>query len=304
MSKDSTGTYENVARTLTALEKSLDRLARSNYYNRSQYPDILLAIEEALGKVRAWLKYYRKYDRLGNFYMLPGLFIEELGAIMSRLWDICRPKAGKRKEAEDKKQQRKKTPGRDRRQTIKGRRDDDKVMPGLLRNLQGVFDKIHSDNRERDRSQEQVAEEFAVQLQQTFKEMHSQLEEREQLLDTKLKSIDRTHNYQLKRVKLMSIPITVLSLVAVVYLFYVVRVMETAMTSMSQDMHEITAYMDVMSVNTHALTENTSHISGQMSAMNRNIGSMNASVNNMRYDVHNMSRSVSPAMSSISRFMP
>ena len=152
------------------------------------------------------------------------------------------------------KKKKKKAPSRDRRQTIKGRRDNDKVMPGLLRNLQGVFDKIHSDNRERDRTQEQIAEEFAVHLQQTFKEMHSQLEEREQLLDTKLKSIDRTHNYQLKRVKLMSIPITLLSLVAVVYLFYVVRVMETAMTSMSQDMHQITAYMDMMSVNTNALT--------------------------------------------------
>lgn len=203
-----------------------------------------------------------------------------------------------------KKRPAKKTPTRDRRQTIKGRRNDDAVMPGLLRNLQGVFDKIHSDNQDRDRGQEQIAEEFAVQLQRTFKEMHTQLEEREQILDAKLKSIDRTHNYQLKRFKLMSIPVTVLSVVAVVYLFYVVRVMETAMTSMSQDMHEITAYMDVMSANTVALTDNTAHISGQISAMNMHMGNMTATVNNMRYDVFNMSRSVSPAMSSISRFMP
>ena len=171
-----------------------------------------------------------------------------------------------------KKQAKKTTPTRDRRKSIAGRRNDDKIMPGLLRNLQGVFDKIHSDNLERDRTQEQIAEEFSEHLQRTFKEMHSQLEEREQLLDAKLKSIDRSHNYQLKRFKLMSIPVTVLSLVAVVYLFYVVRVMETAMTSMSQDMHEITAYMDVMSTNTNMLTENTAHISNQMSAMNGNIG--------------------------------
>jgi len=192
----------------------------------------------------------------------------------------------------------------ERRKTIKDRRDHDPIMPGLLRNLQGVFDKIHDDNRHRDRSQEQIAEEFAVHLQRTFEEMHSQLEEREQLLDTKLKSIDRTHNYQIKRVKLMSIPITLLSLVAVVYLFYVVRVMETAMTSMSQDMHHITAYMDVMSVDTHAMTDNTANMSSQMSAMNMNIHNMNTTVNGMRYDVHNMSRTVSPAMSSLNRFMP
>lgn len=195
-------------------------------------------------------------------------------------------------------------PVKERRKTIKDRRDHDVIMPGLLRNLQGVFDKIHSDNNVRDRSQEQIAEEFAVHLQRTFEEMHSQLEEREQLLDTKLKSIDRTHSYQLKRVKLMSIPVTVLSLVAVVYLFYVVRVMETAMTSMSQDMHQITAYMDVMSVDTHAMSGNTGNMSSQMNAMNMNIHNMNATVNSMRYDVHNMSRTVSPAMSSLNRFMP
>ena len=195
-------------------------------------------------------------------------------------------------------------PVKERRKTIKDRRDHDVIMPGLLRNLQGVFDKIHSDNNVRDRSQEQIAEEFAVHLQRTFEEMHSQLEEREQLLDTKLKSIDRTHSYQLKRVKLMSIPVTVLSVVAVVYLFYVVRVMETAMTSMSQDMHQITAYMDVMSADTHAMSGNTGNMSSQMNAMNMNIHNMNATVNSMRYDVHNMSRTVSPAMSSMNRFMP
>ena len=201
-------------------------------------------------------------------------------------------------------QKKKAAPVKERRKTIKDRRDHDVIMPGLLRNLQGVFDKIHSDNNVRDRSQEQIAEEFAVHLQRTFEEMHSQLEEREQLLDTKLKSIDRTHSYQLKRVKLMSIPVTVLSLVAVVYLFYVVRVMETAMTSMSQDMHQITAYMDVMSVDTHAMSGNTGNMSSQMNAMNANIHNMNTTVNGMRYDVHNMSRTVSPAMSSLNRFMP
>jgi uncharacterized protein YoxC len=192
----------------------------------------------------------------------------------------------------------------ERRRSIKDRRADDRIMPGLLRNLEGVFDKIHRDNLDRDRAQEQIAEEFATHMQDAFNQMHSQLEEREQVLDAKLKSIDRTHSYQLKRVKLLSIPVTLLSLIAVVYLFYVVRVMETSMTSMSQDMHHITAYMDSMSNDTHAMTSNTANMNAQMETMNANIGNMNATVNNMRYDVYNMSRTVSPAMSSISRFMP
>ncbi|NOQ68988.1 MAG: hypothetical protein GQ573_02575, partial [Gammaproteobacteria bacterium] len=35
-----------------------------------------------------------------------------------------------------------------------GRRSEDKVMPGLLQNLQGVFDKIHHDNRDQDRARD------------------------------------------------------------------------------------------------------------------------------------------------------
>ncbi len=201
-------------------------------------------------------------------------------------------------------QPKKKALPKERRKSIKDRRDHDKIMPGLLRNLEGVFDRIHEDNRHRDRTQEQIAEDFAVHLQRTFEEMHAQLEEREQLLDAKLKSIDRTHSYQLKRVKLMSIPVTLLSLIAVVYLFYVVRIMETSMTSMSEDMHQITAYMDTMSVNTHAMSGNTTSINSQLEAMNMNIGNMSANVNGLRYDVHTMSRTVSPAMSSLNRFMP
>jgi len=197
-----------------------------------------------------------------------------------------------------------KTSATERRKSIKDRRADDKIMPGLLKNLQGVFDKIHSDNRDRDRTQQQTAEEFAVHMQNAFNEMHSQLEEREQLLDAKLKGMDRTQNYQLRRVKIMSIPVVMFSLIAVVYLFYVVRVMEMSMTSMSKDMHQITAYMDVISADTHAMTLNTANMNSQMAAMNTNVHNMNTTVNHMRHDVYNMSRTVSPAMSSISRFMP
>jgi len=201
--------------------------------------------------------------------------------------------------------------GPERRTAVKDRRADDKIMPGLLRNLEGVFEKIHRDNRDRDRAQEHMAEEFASHMQDAFDNMHAQLEEREQLLDAKLKNIDQTHRHQLKRVKLLSIPVTVLSLIAVVYLFYVVRVMETSMTSMSHDMHQITAYMDSMSqdtraltVNTTQMTTNTADMNTQMETMNTNVGHMSATVNNLRYDVYNMSRTVSPAMSSMNRFMP
>ena len=37
---------DNVLRSLTMLEKTLDRLARQNYYDRSQCPEIFFETEE------------------------------------------------------------------------------------------------------------------------------------------------------------------------------------------------------------------------------------------------------------------
>jgi len=192
-----------------------------------------------------------------------------------------------------------------------GRRSDDKVMPGLLQNLQGVFDKIHHDNRDQDRARDVMARDFNVHLQRSFKTMHKELEEREKILDRKLKSIDHLHSYEIKRVKLMSVPIMILTLVAIVYLFYVVRVMETAMSSMSQDMKQMTNYMSAITDDTHALSKNTEAMVSSVNEMNTEIGSMNnnvrnlnTTVNSMRVDVHHMTRTVAPAMKGINRFIP
>lgn len=192
-----------------------------------------------------------------------------------------------------------------------GRRSEDKVLPGLLQNLQGVFDKIYHDNRDQDRARDNMARDFNVHLQRSFKSMHKELEERERLLDRKLKSIDSTNNLEIKRVKLMSVPLMILTVVAIVYLFYVVRVMETAMTSMSQDMRQMTQYMESITHDTNALSTNTQsmvnsvdNMNNEISDVNQNVNQLNTTVNNLRVDVHHMSRSVSPTMNSINRFMP
>jgi hypothetical protein len=202
-------------------------------------------------------------------------------------------------------------PKKDKRTGIEGRRSEDKVMPGLLKNLQGVFDKINSDNKLRDRSHDQLTEEFTTHMQRAFLEMHKQIEEREQLLEKRLENIDRTHKNQLMGVKILSIPITLLSIIAIVYLFYVVRVMETSMTSMSKDMHIMNGYIETMTANTTALSVNTDKIYGTTYDMTQSVSSMDAQmttlnkdVDNMMIDLHYMSRSVTPAMQGINRFMP
>ncbi len=205
----------------------------------------------------------------------------------------------------------KKTVKNDKRTGTTGRRDNDRVMPGLLKNLQGVFDKIYSDNTVRDRDHDKLADEFTTHMQKAFLEMHKQIEEREHLLETRLKSIDRTHRYQLQRVKWLSIPVTLLSVIAIVYLFSVVRVMERSMTSMSGNMHQMTSYMEVitgdtseLSANTANMTQHIGSMNNQMGSLNTNVAHMTGTVNNLMVDVHQMSRAVSPTMQGINRFIP
>jgi len=54
---------DNILRILTMLEKSLNRLLRHNYYNRSQYPQLIQEIEEALNKLRSWIQDYKTFAR-------------------------------------------------------------------------------------------------------------------------------------------------------------------------------------------------------------------------------------------------
>ena len=43
--------FDNIKRSLNMLAKALDRLARLNYFNRKQYPAIILEIEDTINKI-------------------------------------------------------------------------------------------------------------------------------------------------------------------------------------------------------------------------------------------------------------
>jgi uncharacterized protein YoxC len=80
--------------------------------------------------------------------------------------------------------------------------------------------------------------------------------------------------------------------------------MEVAMSSMSQDMRQMTAYMETITDDTHALSFNTAMMVTKVDEMNTQMAAMNGSVYYLRGDMHQMTRSVSPAMTSFNRFMP
>ncbi len=88
---------DNLKRSLTMMEKSIDRLTRLNYFNPKQRPEIFSVLEDTIDKIRIWLDTYTIIDSLKDFYALLSQFILELGILITQLWSTCKPKPGKKK---------------------------------------------------------------------------------------------------------------------------------------------------------------------------------------------------------------
>ncbi|MCP4016479.1 MAG: hypothetical protein GY735_10190, partial [Delftia sp.] len=87
----------NIMRALAMLEKALDRLARQNYFDRSQYPQIFLETEELMNIIRSWIRDFRIFSGVQNFSVLSALLVRELSDMISRLTEICTPLPGKKR---------------------------------------------------------------------------------------------------------------------------------------------------------------------------------------------------------------
>jgi len=86
---------DNIKRTLTMLEKAVNRNIRRNYYHPNQYPEIISQIEEGINTLRAWLSDYKIYSGLPMFHLHLGMTINDLGAIINQAMDI-EPLPGKK----------------------------------------------------------------------------------------------------------------------------------------------------------------------------------------------------------------
>ncbi|MEJ2622785.1 MAG: hypothetical protein P8163_21880, partial [Candidatus Thiodiazotropha sp.] len=195
---------------------------------------------------------------------------------------------------------------------------ESRVLPGLMQGLQSVFDKIHKDNQIREDHHEKIIEEFSDRLTTAFQQTHAEAEEREKLLQERLEAIEKEQSYKIQRIKIFSLPGTIIAIAALVYLFYVVNVMESSMTSMSADMHRIEGHIAAigqdttnMATGVNDMNQNITQMNGNMSSMtsqvkgmNNNMGHLNRNVGVMTHDVGNMSQTVSPVMNGMRNFMP
>jgi uncharacterized protein YoxC/uncharacterized coiled-coil protein SlyX len=195
---------------------------------------------------------------------------------------------------------------------------ENRVLSGLLQGLQSVFDKIHKDSRQREDHQEKIIEEFSERLTQAFEQSHSETEEKEKLLLERLEAIEREQSYRIQRIKLFSLPGTLIAVASLIYLFYVVHIMERSMTSMSADMNQIRQHIASIGKDTHTMSggvvdmnqqmvqtnKNMQSITTQVQGMNGNMNHLTRNVGVMTHDVGAMSHTVSPVMNGMRQFIP
>ncbi len=89
--------FDNIKRSLSMLAKAIDRLTRLNYFNRKQYPAIILEIEDIIDKIRTWINNHELFACSEAFYETVSLFIADFGLLINQLWEKYKPKPRKRR---------------------------------------------------------------------------------------------------------------------------------------------------------------------------------------------------------------
>lgn len=90
-------TLSNILRTLTQLEKAINRLRRQNYYNLKQGGAHFEKIEKAISKVRDWISRFRSFTSIDVLFVAMGLAVKRIGELIVLLGTRLLPMPGKKR---------------------------------------------------------------------------------------------------------------------------------------------------------------------------------------------------------------
>ncbi|MCP3665025.1 MAG: hypothetical protein GY696_21435 [Gammaproteobacteria bacterium] len=173
----------------------------------------------------------------------------------------------------------------------------DKEMAKLYQSLQGAFSQVKEGEEEnKDRSLvilNALSDSIMKDHENTLKEVNEQ----KKLQDEKIQQLDRIYKRHTGRNRLLAIPGILIGIVAIVYMFYVVTIMEKAMTSMSADMYKMQFAVGNMSNKMDVMSGDTESMSGNMVLLNQNIANMSRDLSILTYNV-------SPTMKGMRDMMP
>ena len=147
----------------------------------------------------------------------------------------------------------------------------DKQLSALFDGLDTAFNKLNTASSERENISTQTINKLTDSIMLEHETALKKLQEQEVLADKKLGYLTELQQQQSDRNKWIAIPGIILGVFAVIYMFYLVSVMETAMTSMSKDMRYITTSVETISHDARALNVNMGQMTRDMNIMTHNV---------------------------------
>ncbi len=159
----------------------------------------------------------------------------------------------------------------------------------FLGGLAGIVRRVRSVREKRPEHAETLA-----RLEQIFEQLHQDFDERERMLDKKLQAIEAMQVRETRMLKWFSIPLAVIAMVGLSYLFYIAYSMQHSVADMSKNMAVMSGDISSMTQNTRDMTANMSQMTDSMYAMNNSMAYMTRDVSVMSRSVGSMSRSVAP----------
>jgi len=186
-----------------------------------------------------------------------------------------------------------------------------KEMTGLYQSLQDTFRRIKDDSVENEDLNLNIFKSLSDSIKndhvQTLKEINAQGE----LQDKKIEHMYKMLEQRTIRNRWIAIPGVILAVIGVVYMFYVVSIMESAMSNMSANMHLMQKDVGSMSTNISLLRNDVGNMSTNMGNMTKGITSidnnmqqLNGNVGQIAKDLNVLTHNVVPAMKGMRNMMP
>jgi len=175
--------------------------------------------------------------------------------------------------------------------------DHQKEMTSLYQSLQGTFGQIKDHNTEKEELNLDVFKTLSDSMMNNHEQSLKEITQQGELQDKKIEHMNAMLKQRTGRNRLIAIPGVIIAVVGVFYMFYVVTVMETAMSDMSANMHLMQKDVGNMSGNMGNMRNDTASISTNMQQLNGNMGQVSR-------DLNVMTHNVAPAMASMNKVLP
>lgn len=170
-------------------------------------------------------------------------------------------------------------------------------MAELYQSLHGVFGQIKDHSSDNDEYNVTMFKSLSDSMMNDHEQTLKEISEQGKLQDKKIEHMATMLEQRTGRNRLIAIPGVIIALIGVFYMFYVVTVMETAMT-------DISANMDLMQQDVASMSGNMGNISHDTASINTNMEHLNGNMGRVSQDLNVMTHNVAPAMSSFNKMMP